>query len=119
MTIIEARLRELFSIIEKDLSSRAQQSQKLCPAGVVITGAGSLMPGMDRLAADVFGVPARLGENPRWVRDELRGPGFSTVLGLMHYALKDPARPSYSRAKTQRRWFNPMARWLGLGARSN
>jgi cell division ATPase FtsA len=37
------------------------------------------------LAADVFGVPARLGGPPSSVIAPLRDPSYNTVLGLFHY----------------------------------
>jgi hypothetical protein len=36
------------------------------------------------MAADVFGVPARLGEPPSSFIEPLRDPSYSTVLGLFH-----------------------------------
>jgi cell division protein FtsA len=61
------------------------------PVGVILTGGGAKLPGMDEAAGKVFGVPGRLGEAPAWVSDELRDPGFSTALGLLYFGLNSHA----------------------------
>ena len=42
---------------------------------------------MDECARRCFGLDARVSEGPLDVAPELRGPGYSTALGLLHYAL--------------------------------
>ena len=44
-------------------------------------------PAITDVAAKVFGVPAHLGEAPRWVTENLRDPGFHTGLGLLYYGV--------------------------------
>ncbi len=83
--IIEARLDELFRIVKKQIGPRCT-AQNL-PGGIILTGGTSQIEGICELAAKVFGAEARLGVNPRIVSEDLRGPEFSTVLGLLHYAL--------------------------------
>ncbi|WOO43557.1 cell division protein FtsA [Rubellicoccus peritrichatus] len=83
--IISARCEELFSIIKKQLGDYC--SVNALPAGVVITGGGSQLDGIVEAASRGMGVEARIGQNPQWVMEELRGPEFSTPLGLLHYAL--------------------------------
>jgi cell division protein FtsA len=39
-------------------------------------------------------VPARLGEAPAWVSENLRDPGYSTALGLLHFTLSAQAERS-------------------------
>ena len=41
-----------------------------------------------RLATKVFGLNARRGESPSWVKDELKDPVFSTVLGIFQFGLR-------------------------------
>ena len=48
---------------------------------------GTNVPRADRAAPS-------LGEAPPWVRDELRDPGYSTVLGLLNSALSTNQAPS-------------------------
>ncbi|MGA2445041.1 MAG: cell division protein FtsA [Opitutaceae bacterium] len=84
-----ARARELLEVVRKKLGPAFVPEQT--PVGVVLTGGAAKLPGMDEAASKVFGVPGRLGEAPSWVSDELRDPGFSTVLGLLYYGLNAQA----------------------------
>jgi cell division protein FtsA len=58
-------------------------------AGVVLTGAGARLPGLEELVARHFGdAPVRVG-TPHWdvrgrLAPELDGPGGSTLCGLIH-----------------------------------
>ena len=95
--ILNLRVEEIFSIIANRLGSRAN-AQNL-PAGVVLTGGTSRLPGMSEAVRHVLGVDARLAEVPSWVSDsELRQPEYSNVVGLLYYGLQahrdQPAKPS-------------------------
>lgn len=83
--IIGARVDELFSVIKQQLG--AVVSNSTLPAGVIITGGSSQLKGLPASAEKSLGVHTRLGENPAWVREDLRGPEYSSALGLLHYAL--------------------------------
>ena len=87
--ITSARARELLEVVRSRLGPAFAPEH--APAGVVLTGGAARLPGVDEAAGKVFGVPARLGEAPPWVADDLRDPGFSTVLGLLHYGLSAQA----------------------------
>jgi cell division protein FtsA len=87
--ITSARARELLEVVRKKLGPAFVPEQ--APVGVVLTGGAAKLPGMDEAVGKVFGVPCRLGEAPAWVSDELRDPGFSTVLGLLYYGLNAQA----------------------------
>ena len=84
--ILNARGEELFEILKKEMGDAL--SRQGCPCGAILTGGGSHLPNLTELAANVLGLPVRRGQNPAWVREErLRGPEFSTVLGLLYYGL--------------------------------
>jgi cell division protein FtsA len=57
------------------------------PAGVVLTGGGAKLPALAECAAKVFNAPARLGEAPSWVAENLRDPGYHTALGILYYGV--------------------------------
>ena len=80
---------------------------------MVITGGTSRLPGIDLLAADAMQLDARIGQNPEWVREELRVPEYSTVLGLMHYALTG-ASAAGEQTESSRGLFRKVARILNL-----
>ena len=59
-----------------------------CGAGVVLAGGTAKLPGIEEAASRVFGLPARRGEPPGWVKEELQDPMFSTVLGVFQFGLR-------------------------------
>jgi cell division protein FtsA len=81
--ITQARLEEIFSLVDKELK-RVNRSGML-PAGVIITGGGAKLPGLIELAKDKFKLPVFLGlplgteENPI---DKVNDPTYTTALGL-------------------------------------
>ncbi len=83
--VTAARTWEIFEVVKKKLGNAF--APETCAAGVVLTGGSAKLPGITECAAKVFGVPAHLGEAPSWVNENLRDPGFSTVLGLLYYGL--------------------------------
>lgn len=83
--ITAARTWELLEVVKKKLGPAFDPERT--PAGVVLTGGTSKLPGIAEAAAKVFGTTAHVGEAPSWVSENLRDPGFSTVLGLLHYGL--------------------------------
>jgi cell division protein FtsA len=89
--ITSARVQEMLEIVRKKLG--AAFTPETCASGVVLTGGAAKLPGMAEIAAQVFGVPAHLGEAPAWVADNLRDPGHSTALGVLHYGLQSQTEP--------------------------
>lgn len=87
--ITAARTTEIFEVVRKKLGPAF--SPEKTAAGVILTGGTAKLPGIDEAAARVFGVQARIGEAPGWVAENLRDPGFSSVLGLLQYGLSSRA----------------------------
>ncbi len=96
-TISAARVLELLEVVKQKLGPAFAPQH--CGAGVILTGGTSRMPGIEEAAARVFGVPARRGEAPSWVKEELADPMFSTVLGVFQFGL----RGAYEHAMPPRR----------------
>lgn len=96
--IIEARMSELLQLIKEELGE--QWNPKLAPAGVIITGGASLLSGLGEMVEAVFEQSAHYGLAPSWVREDPTAPSYSTVLGLLHYALTGQTR---YQARTQQR----------------
>jgi cell division protein FtsA len=94
--ITSARIWELLEVVKKKLGTAFEPER--IGAGVVLTGGTSKLPGIADAAAKVFGITAHLSEAPTWVSENLRDPGFSTVLGLLHYGLSaHPEVPTTTR----------------------
>jgi cell division protein FtsA len=85
--IIEARAEEIFTMVLQEIKRSGYDG--LLPAGMVITGGGSLLPGMREMAARVLGVPVRVAkpQNLVGMADRLDSPAFSTSVGLLRWAL--------------------------------
>jgi len=60
----------------------------LLPAGVVLTGGSSLLPGIRELASDVLGLPVRVAQpdDLEGLVDQLYSPAYSTSVGLLEWA---------------------------------
>lgn len=86
-TVTSARIWEMLEVIRRKLG--AKFAPEHCGAGVILTGGTSKLPGIEEAASRVFNVPARRGEPPSWVKDDLQDPMFSTVLGVFQFGLRN------------------------------
>jgi cell division protein FtsA len=90
--IIQARMEEIFAGVAERLTS--ERLWALAPAGVVISGGGSSLPGAARLATMALrGLATRLG-SPRGLAGEIslvQGPPYATGVGLARIAAADGA----------------------------
>ena len=84
-SITAARAWELLEVVRRRLGNAF--APEACPGGVVLTGGAAKLPALAECAARVFGCPARLGEAPSWVNENLRDPGFHTALGILYYGV--------------------------------
>src|SRR5512145_3224054 len=85
--IIEARVAEIFNLILQEIKRSGYDG--LLPAGMVLTGGTSALPGIQRVAHEVLGMPVRTAqpENLVGLVEKLNSPQFSTSVGLLHWAL--------------------------------
>lgn len=92
--IVDARLEEIFELVQKELQSIGRASK--LPGGVVLTGAGALMPGIEEFAKQALQLSARVGKPTGYggVADQIESPGFATAVGLM---LSDLASAPHAR----------------------
>ncbi len=81
--IIQARLEEIFTMVNKELKSINRDGQ--LPGGIVITGAGARLEGIVELARKELRLPVQLGrpQNISTVIDRVDEPGFCTAVGLV------------------------------------
>jgi cell division protein FtsA len=85
--IIEARTAEIFSLILQEVKRSGYDN--LLPAGMVLTGGTSSLPGIRRLANQVLGMPVRTGQPEKLLGlvDRLNSPAYATSVGLLQWAL--------------------------------
>jgi cell division protein FtsA len=85
--IIGARVEEIFELVLQEAKRSGYDG--LLPAGVVLTGGSTLLPGMREVAARVMRMPVRVAhpEKITGMADTLRSPSFSTSVGLLRLGL--------------------------------
>jgi cell division protein FtsA len=85
--IIEARVDEMFSLTLQEIKRSGYDG--LLPAGMVLTGGASALPGIKRIASDVLGMPVRVAgpENLLGLVDRLNSPAYSTSVGLLRWIM--------------------------------
>lgn len=90
--IIEPRMQEILEMAREQIIKSGYY--ELLPAGVVLTGGGSQLPGTAELAQKVFGMPVRLGlpRNVGGLTDTVENPIYATAVGLVLYAARHHAR---------------------------
>ncbi|EIE02534.1 cell division protein FtsA [Leptospira licerasiae] len=109
--VIEPRMREIFEMVDAELVKSGKKS--FLAGGVILTGGGSLLEGIESLAEDVFRLtvtrarPAGLSG----LSDRVSSPEFATAVGLIKYAsrLGDMERKSQDRSET---WSKKIRRWI-------
>ncbi len=81
--IIKPRIVEMFENIKRELEDKG--IMELVQGGVVLTGGTANIPGIEAVAYEVFGRPARVGVNDELngLSDALYGPEYSVVSGLL------------------------------------
>jgi cell division protein FtsA len=84
-SVTSARAWELLEVVKKKLGHAFSPDN--CAGGVVLTGGAAKLPALVECAAKVFATPARLGEAPSWVNENLRDPGYHTALGILYYGV--------------------------------
>ncbi len=84
--IIEARIEETFRLIMQEVKRSGYDG--LLPAGMVLTGGTSALPGIKRIASEILGMPVRTAqpENLTGLVDKLDSPAYSTSVGLLRWA---------------------------------
>jgi cell division protein FtsA len=104
--IIEARVEEIFGLVLQEIKRSGYDG--LLPAGMILTGGSSALPGIRSLANSVLGLPVRIAqpENLVGMIDKLDSPAYSTGVGLLRWAFlmsefippNSHKRGSYSRS---------------------
>lgn len=81
--IIQARYHEIFVMVKEELARIHRDG--MLPAGVVLTGAASKMPGTVELARETLNLPAQIGfpQNYEGVVDKIDDPAYATAIGLL------------------------------------
>lgn len=113
--VIEARVEETFSLVLQEIKRSGYDG--LLPAGVVLTGGTSRLPGIRYLASDVLNLPCHIAgpEALRGLADQLQGPAFSTSVGLLHWARRESLAVSDKRGAKRHRSQNGHKTTIDIG----
>jgi len=115
--IIEARIEEIFRLTLQEIKRSGYDG--LLPAGMVLTGGTSALPGIKRVAGEVLGLPVRTAkpENLVGLVDRLNSPAYSTSVGLLRWALtmhSHEIQPGPRRPKGENRMdLSFVKKWFG------
>jgi cell division protein FtsA len=103
----------LFEIICKELGPLLKPEN--LQGGILLTGGGSQLKGVEEVASKVLGQPVRRAGFPTGISDELAQPENSTVLGLLHYGLEDHSLPGDSSQQEEVGLLGKLGRFVGIG----
>ena len=97
--ILQPRAEELFQLLYEDI--RDARLEKTINAGLVLTGGGASLSGLDEVAQGVFDHQARVGEpaGVRGLTNLVAAPLFATAVGLVLYGAQLEAREGGSRKR--------------------
>ncbi len=86
--IIRARIEEILRLILLELPR--SEYEKIVPAGLVLTGGSSNLPGIATLGQNILRLPVRVGAPTGMygIADSLRNPAYATSVGLLLWGAK-------------------------------
>lgn len=113
LAIIKPRAQELLTLVHEEIIAHHMRSY--VTTGLVLTGGGSLMCGIQELAQQIFNIPVRIG-NPRTglhVPESLCNPMYATGYGMVLYTMHKRTSPSYTlNGPLMVRVFERMKSWV-------
>lgn len=106
--ICEARFSEIFEAVQKELKKVGRSS--MLPGGAILTGGGSKVPRLDKLAKKDLSLPVSRGMAQRIMGPEeiIQDPVFAAALGLVIWGFDE----SYSRATIDDSASSSVLGWL-------
>lgn len=99
--IIKPRLEEIFSLIYDQIESSGYAN--LIPAGIVLTGGGSLTVNAKEICSKVIPLPLRIGNPPKLggIVDDILNPSYASTIGLLMYNLENGINSSNNPKKSK------------------
>ena len=114
-SIIEPRITELLELLKNEI--KLQNLKHFIPAGIVLTGGGSLLKNINLLCKDIIDIPVRIGY-PKLLtnntKELLNSPIYATAYGLLLYIIKQNENnyKNYLTENLINRIFGKMRSWL-------
>ncbi|MFW5959863.1 MAG: cell division protein FtsA, partial [Chitinivibrionales bacterium] len=90
-SIIEPRMEEILNIVEREIQN--SKYAEMLGAGIVLTGGGAMIEGVQELAEKVFKMPVKVGSpmNFGGLTEAAQTPVHATGVGLCKYAIEQYA----------------------------
>jgi cell division protein FtsA len=84
---ISPRVEEIFSLVRTELE-KSGMAEQVVAGGAIITGGGSMMPGLVTAAEKILELPTRNGlpQNIAGLPEALSHPSFATAVGLVSFS---------------------------------
>jgi cell division protein FtsA len=119
--VLEARAQEMMEIIAGKLTESGFIDR--LPAGIVLTGGCSQLPGFAELGRSELSMPVRVGAAQSalpisGLTRTLMTPGYATSVGLLLWGLHEDARAVHRRfeadhgGSSSQKWMGAAAKWL-------
>jgi cell division protein FtsA len=111
--IVQARCEEILEMVVAEVKRAVHDD--IISAGIVLTGGSSKLAGMDLLAEQVTGWPARIGvpRDLHGLTDLLTDPAYATGVGMLSWAMHEAEASSWHRAPS--RSFDVSSVWKRVG----
>ncbi len=111
--VCQCRMAEILGLAHQEILRSGLKQQ--VGAGVVLTGGGSLVEGLDKLAEEMFDMPVRIaGPDFRigGLRDVVNSPIYSTAVGLLLYGAEKSNEAGHERYDSKDSIFTLMKKWF-------
>jgi cell division protein FtsA len=111
-SIIEPRVEEILNLVDSELRKTGLADG--LSAGVILTGGGSLLKGVDALAEQIMGMPVKLGRPDKLTGPDevVKNPAFATAVGLVNYGLEGRYFYEPQSAGSVRRFTDEVKSWF-------
>jgi cell division protein FtsA len=95
--IINSRMREILTMVEREIR-KTRLADKL-GAGIVLTGGGALLDGVQELAEEVFNMPVRIGKPKSLggITEAISNPCHATGVGLILYGAEQQKQEQFQK----------------------
>ncbi len=87
VNIIEARVEEILIMVQQEIKRSGYDS--MLPAGIILTGGGAKLPGIQKMAASILNLPVRIARPEKMVglTDQISSPAYATSVGLLNWGI--------------------------------
>lgn len=110
-SIIEPRMEEIFTLAAREIKKAGMPD--IPAAGLVLTGGGTMLPGVMELAEQLFDMPVRLEtiKNIEHTPDDINNQRFAASHGLLYYAFHNDPLPAGKQAGFNS-WIKKFENWI-------